>query len=714
MYGHDQEDVMQGDVFGEGVVIRARSARWVMVCVVVIAATAAGCTESSSDEQDLAQDTGSADTGAEDSDVQPLDADAQTRPDAPDSDVCEGAACGCAKTLESGEVAYEVCGADALCCEQAVEGIFLGCIDPASDQRCGACGRSRCVGSELCCWSAAEGALSCIDPTTDINNCGGCSQRGGSDAVDPMFSCGPGQLCERNFNYSLTRPPEEQNASGVFIGQCVIECAAASHVICPGGINPETSLPYALDAQACVDPLSSVEFCGAVTVGVGATETTGQCSERDPQTFGELKNFAGVRCAPSEVCRLKLRCDHPEPLPGTDAAGQPCSPQTHYYYDVAADSAGFPDAQALPDDSVFIPDDTTRGAYIENPYLRAVCDTTCRADQVRCVDASGAPFCVDPNTDPSYCGASLAGSCEDNTATGGADDDGEDCNSELPNTVSAQCVGGACANPVCALGFADCDGDASNGCEVDLSSPSNLHCGGCSTDATGAAISGSPRDGAYDGAGANEACDDGNTVSGDGCSATCQAEAGFNCINLLNMMTICTSSDCGNGVVNTGDMCDPAPAGSLPTATCNIDCTFSACGDGRRNPHAGANEACDDGNTQNGDGCSATCQVETGWVCADLSSNLSYCTGFECGNGVIGAGEQCDPAPPGSLPTTTCNADCTFSACGDGRRNPNAGANEACDDGNTTLGDGCSATCQVETGFVCAGPANGLSICTSP
>lgn len=38
---------------------------------------------------------------------------------------------------------------------------------------------------------------------------------------------------------------------------------------------------------------------------------------------------------------------------------------------------------------------------------------------------------------------------------------------------------------------------------------------------------------------------------------------------------------------------------------------FGICGDGLLDP----NEICDDGNTQNGDGCSFICQVENNWNC---------------------------------------------------------------------------------------------------
>ena len=52
---------------------------------------------------------------------------------------------------------------------------------------------------------------------------------------------------------------------------------------------------------------------------------------------------------------------------------------------------------------------------------------------------------------------------------------GNQCN--LDNATS-YCDSGICVIDQCAPGFADCDGNPENGCEVDLSSDSN-HCGGC-------------------------------------------------------------------------------------------------------------------------------------------------------------------------------------------------------------------------------------------
>jgi fibro-slime domain-containing protein len=78
----------------------------------------------------------------------------------------------------------------------------------------------------------------------------------------------------------------------------------------------------------------------------------------------------------------------------------------------------------------------------------------------------------------------------------------------------------------------------------------------------------------------SEQCDDGNTVTGDGCDPFCRLEP------------IC-----------------PAAGGPCTTA----------CGDGLLLPIDKANgQECDDGNTVSGDGCSSTCKIEPGFTCADV------------------------------------------------------------------------------------------------
>lgn len=172
-----------------------------------------------------------------------------------------------------------------------------------------------------------------------------------------------------------------------------------------------------------------------------------------------------------------------------------------------------------------------------------------------------------------------------------------------------------------------------------------------------------------------ETCDDGNDVSGDGCSSTCQVEAGWSC---PTPDAACVAAKCGDGII----------AGS---------------------------ETCDDGNAVSGDGCSGTCQVEPGWVCPTPDTK---CIAAKCGDGIVAGNEQCDLGANNG-PTTGCSTSCTLepgfacvnqgtplattchkTVCGDGIKE----GFEECDDGNLIPYDGCSPTCTVEpkcTGGTC-------------
>ncbi len=133
------------------------------------------------------------------------------------------------------------------------------------------------------------------------------------------------------------------------------------------------------------------------------------------------------------------------------------------------------------------------------------------------------------------------------------------------------------------------------------------------------------------------------------------------------------------------------------------------CGDGL----VVANEECDDGDTADGDGCSASCTVEPGWSCTGLTSICSPI----CGDGLLLDGEECDDG--GTADGDGCSASCTTehgfsctgspsvcsSTCGDGL----VASDEECDDANTTDGDGCSVSCTVEDGWTCNGEPSSCS-----
>ena len=167
-----------------------------------------------------------------------------------------------------------------------------------------------------------------------------------------------------------------------------------------------------------------------------------------------------------------------------------------------------------------------------------------------------------------------------------------------------------------------------------------------------------------------ELCDDGNVNSGDGCSADCRTvEKDYACPQPGKRCTYLVK--CGDGVLGGIEQCDPPNVGQGCSADCRLEpgsvcdppptpatpsrpaiCHKTVCGDGKKE----GTEACDDGNTIDGDGCSSSCTFEP-----------------DCSRG-------------------SCS-----SRCGDGIKLPP----EACDDGNTTDGDGCSHDCMLEPGFSC-------------
>ncbi len=210
-----------------------------------------------------------------------------------------------------------------------------------------------------------------------------------------------------------------------------------------------------------------------------------------------------------------------------------------------------------------------------------------------------------------------------------------------------------------------------------------------------------------------EACDDGNSLPGDGCSGACIVEPYFVCPTAGQP---CVSTIvCGDGEVGPGEACDDGnqTAGDGCAADCHqIERGYSCrtpgvacirvytCGDGIVDP----NEGCDDANDVVGDGCDTRCRMENGFKC---EGNPSVCSPTNCGDGDPEGAESCDDGntTPFDGCSVTCQAEpvcetgkpCS-SRCGDGIMLND----EDCDDGNLRDGDGCSSTCQVEVGFLCS------------
>ncbi len=190
-----------------------------------------------------------------------------------------------------------------------------------------------------------------------------------------------------------------------------------------------------------------------------------------------------------------------------------------------------------------------------------------------------------------------------------------------------------------------------------------------------------------------ENCDDGNTEAGDGCSANCEVEPGWAC---------------------RGDVCRVAACGDGFQDYYSVEVSYDD-GDGNAGTYTDYRwESCDDGNNEDGDGCTKACDPETGYVCEAEGEPCrpvvcgdglqdSYAVAYDCGSGMVmaPAATPVSGLDAGSAPDTAPAEECWTYYW------------ESCDDGNADAGDGCNASCEVEPGWVCdySGEPCRLAVC---
>nr|MBK7066715.1 hypothetical protein [Deltaproteobacteria bacterium] len=378
-------------------------------------------------------------------------------------------------------------------------------------------------------------------------------------------------------------------------------CAAGTNV-CVAGCH---------DDQGCL--VTSGADAGAADGGLGSERS--RCN---------VATHSCVQCVVDDHCPAGTRCTGSVCVPGCDAAracptGLTCC------------SGGCVD--------------TTR-----NPASCGACGTACAAPNAEpgCVaGVCAVARCTAPFGD---CDGMAANGCEVDTLTSTSHCGG--CGVACPARAHASnaCAMGACTF-TCDAGFADCDGDAANGCEVELAVTTS-HCGACGT-----------------------ACSAANGVAGcaAGACTVASCDTGFGdcdgmAANGCEVNTRSSAAHCGR----CGGAC-PAPANGAAVCTAGV-CTLGACSEGFA-----------DCNAMDADGCEV-----------DTRSALAHCGG---------CGMACSPANA----TGSCAAGvCGVASCNAGFADCDGNASNGCEVNTRTDLSHCGAC-----GTVCPTPSSGSAVCAA-
>ncbi len=537
---------------------------------------------------------------------------------------------------------------------------------------CGGCG-SRCStthGAASC--TAGSCGIACAanygDCDGDVTN--GCETPTASDALN----CGTcGHLCSSN-----------HGVAGCSTGVCQIACSAG-YDDCDGAA-----------VNGCETVTSTVGNCGACGVGCSVAQGTPSC----------VKNVSGVYVcsvagcnAPSADCNGAYgdgcEINTQTALTACGLCGNKCS-----YANAGALCSGGACALGTCAAGYGNCDGTAANGcetvLSTTPAHCSKCGQACSLANATAGCSGGACTVASCSANYKNCNGLPADGCEINVSSdaNNCSDCGSVCG--LPHAVEG-CVASKCTVASCDAGYADCDGVATNGCEVNINSDVG-HCGNCATVCT--APSGTP------------VC----TAAKCGISACVAPTA--DCDGLAgNGCEINTSTSVANcGACNAA--CSPPHAtGSCLAGVCKIGACVGLWAD------------CD-GNVANG------CETDTssstsacggcGTVCGGANGTAT-CTSGTCGVSCNAGFGNCDGSAANGCETnlktdathcgtcaTVCStnhgaASCTAGSCGI----TCAGGYSDC---NASIADGCEASLAATTscgacGTVCTA-SNGTPACS--
>ncbi|MEM9188270.1 MAG: hypothetical protein AAGF12_03800 [Myxococcota bacterium] len=551
--------------------------------------------------------------------------------------------------------------------------LFACTIDRAGSGVTGVCSpvAERCDEADNDCDGEVDEGF---DFASDPRNCGGCNQACAENPDRASARCEAGECrltCDEGFedcNQLVNDGCEAALTSAESCGSCEKQCSGVTPLCQQGECVDNCSDGFTLCDNACVDTATDLANCGRCGESCSPPNSTPVCEngscmvdECDPG-FGDCDETVpgceqDLLMDASNCGRCDRACDVEGGM-ATCVAGEcdigMCDPGRGNC-DMDGDNGCETNTNEDPmncgrcEMACSLPNSTptcTAGACVLGPCVAPFDDCNadpadgCEVDTSMSVDHCGmcnAP-CMLPNTDVHACAGSqcevmtcLPGfencdsmnpnGCEINTTTDPLNCGGCNNNCDLPNVDVHGCDATGCTIVSCDMNFGDCDGVASNGCEVDLLTSAKF-CGGCA--ATNECTMG-------------DACVNGmcaSCPSGCNCSADCTTGA-----------CVCTSACTCNW-------------------TCSGNCTGLGCNDGStcevRASTGNVGAVCRDGSTCNYDfrgvsNAGVTCRGGSECTINCASSSTSNCESINCVDGARCA--LICGGPGGSA------SNCSFLAC---------------------------------------------------
>ncbi len=370
------------------------------------------------------------------------------------------------------------------------------CVRPGTVSECkgGQCEVVRCTEGFARC----GGDGMCRSVTSDARNCGGCD------------AC----------------PSDRAQCTG---GRCTAEMCPPNRADCDGNDDNgcETDLTNGSNCGACGRRCEIPNASGACRGGVCGI---GECNLGFRDCDGDPSNGCEVDARTNDDCG---ECGRPCVAPNAETSCSSGQCRITSCGDGRADCN-----RAVADGCE---------SDLRSPMTCGACENVCaqlpNVVSSSCDDSSCELVCGTGRAD---CDGRTANGCEADLGTmttcGRC---GNDC-SGLANVRSASCEAGSCKNVVCDEGFADCNGDPSDGCERPLNTLRD--CGACDRACAPAHGTGNCSDRSCRLSECDQGFDDCNATAADGCETALSTAANCGqCGNACGSGGVCNNGSCGCG-----------------------------------------------------------------------------------------------------------------------------------------------------------------------